>query len=110
MSQSLLYHAFGVREGYEYEKTEYVEGRVEFHLSVKETMLVCPKCGHGRAARRGSRRRRIRTVPIGLKEVVLVAEVVRCQCGKCGHGFEVAPFLPGPTRTTRTGSRTSSAN
>lgn len=30
MSQSLLYHAFGVREGYEYVKTEYVEGRVEF--------------------------------------------------------------------------------
>ena len=49
MSQSLLYHAFGVREGYEYEKTEYVEGRVEFHLSVKETMLVCPECGQVRA-------------------------------------------------------------
>jgi hypothetical protein len=73
MSQSLLYHAFGVREGYEYEKTEYVEGRVEFHLSVKEGMLACPQCGHGRAARRGSRTRRIQTVPIGLKEVVLVA-------------------------------------
>ena len=115
MSQSLLYHAFGVREGYEYEKTEYekteyVEGRVEFHLSVKEAMLVCPKCGQEKAARRGSRTRRIRSVPIGLKEVVLVAEVVRCQCGKCGHGFEVAPFLPEPTRTTPTGSRTSSAS
>ena len=34
MSQSLLYHAFGVREGYEYRKTEYVEVRVEFHLRV----------------------------------------------------------------------------
>jgi transposase len=105
-----MHHAFGVGEGYEYEKTEYVEARVEFHLSVKEEMLEFPECGHERAARRESRTRRIRTVPIGLKEVVLVAEVVRCQCGKCGHGFEVAPFLPEPTRTTRTGSRTSSAS
>ena len=42
MSQSLLYHAFGVREGYEYQKTEYVEGRVEFHLRCKEERLECP--------------------------------------------------------------------
>jgi hypothetical protein len=34
-----LYHAFGVREGYEYVKTEYVEGRVEFHLRCKEVCL-----------------------------------------------------------------------
>jgi predicted nucleic acid-binding protein len=46
MSRSLLYHVFGVREGYEYVKTEYVEGRVEFHLRVKEERLVCPECGH----------------------------------------------------------------
>jgi len=34
MSQSLPCHAFGVREGYEYRSTKYVEGRVEFHLAV----------------------------------------------------------------------------
>ena len=28
------YHAFGVREGYEYRSTKYVEGRVELHLAV----------------------------------------------------------------------------
>ena len=55
MSQSLLYHAFGVREGYEYVKTGYVEGRVEFHLAVKEEKLVCPECGAGPAMRRGRR-------------------------------------------------------
>jgi len=63
MSQSLLYHAFGVRDGYEYVKTEYGEGRVEFHLVVKEQKLVCPKCGAGPAMRRGKRWRRLRTVP-----------------------------------------------
>ena len=123
MSQSLLYHAFGVREGYEYVKTGYVEGRVEFHLAVKEEKLVCPECGAGPAMRRGRRWRRIRGVPIGLKEVVpfrqaqgpelvegLVTEVPRCQCRACGHGFEVSPPLPRPTRTTRMVWRTSSAS
>ena len=91
-------------------KTGYVEGRVEFHLVVKPEKLVCPECGAGPAMRRGRRWRRIRGVPIGLKEVVLVAEVPRCQCRGCGHGFEVSPLLPRPMRTTRMGSRRSSAS
>jgi len=99
MSQSLLYHAFGVREGYEYQKTEYVEGRVEFHLRAKEELLKCPPCGHGPARRRGQRWRRIHTLPIGLREVILVREVPRCQGQKCGQTFDVSPLLPRPTRT-----------
>ena len=109
MSQSLLYHAFGVREGYEYQKTEYVGGRVEFHLRAREELLRCPQCGHEPARRRGSRTRRIRTVPIGLKEVVLVVEVPRCQCQSCGKTFNAAPLLPRPTRTILTRSASSSA-
>ena len=100
MSQSLLYHAFGVREGYEYQKTEYVEGRVEFHIGVKEEFLKCPDCLEGSVARRGRRFRRIRTVPIGLKETVLVAEVVRCRCSQCAKTFDVSPPLPRRTRTS----------
>ncbi len=34
MSQSLLYHAFGVREGYDYVETLYDDGCVRFVLSV----------------------------------------------------------------------------
>jgi hypothetical protein len=52
------------------------------------------------ARRRGSRWWRIRAVPIGLKEVVLVTEVPRCQCQECGKSFDVSPLLPRPTRTT----------
>ena len=99
MNQSLLYHAFGVREGYEYQKTEYVEGRIEFHLRAKEELLKCPDCGHEPVRRRGKRMRRIRTVPIGLKEVVLVTEVPRGQCQECGKTFDVSPLLPRPTLT-----------
>jgi transposase len=109
MSQSLLYHAFGVREGYEYQKTEYVEGRVEFHLRAKEELLKCPDCGHEPARRRGRRWRRLRTVPIGMKEVVLVTEVPRCQCQQCGKTFDVTPLLPSPMPATPTVSRSSSA-
>jgi len=100
MSQSLLYHAFGVREGYEYQKTDYVEGRVEFHLKAKPELLQCPECGQGPVNRRGQRWRRIRTVPIGLKEVVLVVEVPRGQCLQCGRVFTISPLLPQPMRTT----------
>ena len=42
MSQSLLYHAFGVREDYEYRSTKYVEGQVEFHLAVKDQAINLP--------------------------------------------------------------------
>lgn len=100
MSQSLLYHAFGVREGYDYVRTEYHQGCVEFHLAVQSRRLVCPDCQSQEVIRKGKRLRRIRSVPIGLKPVFLVTEVPRCQCCGCGHVFEVAPPLPWPTSTT----------
>ncbi|MBL9179223.1 MAG: hypothetical protein JNM65_14265 [Verrucomicrobiaceae bacterium] len=53
MSQSLPYHTFGVREGYEYRSTKYVEGRVEFHLAVKDAGIPCPHCQGREYWRRG---------------------------------------------------------
>ncbi len=94
MSQSLLYHAFGVREGYEYRRTDYVEGRVEFHLDVREDALRCPRCASTEYGRRGGRYRRVAGMPIGPKPVVLVVEVPRCECRACGDTFEVSPFAP----------------
>jgi transposase len=96
MSQSLLYHAFGVREGYKYRRTEYVEGRVEFHLEPKMEKLRCPHCEGDALWRRGSRQRRFKTLPIGAREVVLVVEVPRCQCQGCQKCFEHLPPLPTP--------------
>ena len=103
MSQSLLYHAFGVREGYDYVRTEYHQGTVEFHLAVTDRLLVCPHCQGREIIRKGQRFRRLQTVPIGLKRVILVTEVPRCQCRQCGRVFEVAPLLPRPTSTTPKG-------
>jgi transposase len=100
VSQSLLYHAFGVREGYDYIRTEYHQGTVEFHLVVASRLMVCPHCQGREIIRKGKRFRRIQTVPIGLKPGFLVTEVPRCECRQCGQVFEVAPPLPQPMSTT----------
>ena len=94
MSQSLLYHAFGVREGYEYVRTEYHDGAVQFHLVAKEDQFVCPECLSRNVIRKGARKRSLQTVPIGLKPVFLVTEVPKCECKDCGAKFELPPLLP----------------
>ena len=99
----MLYHAFGVREGYDYVRTEYHQGTVEFHLAVQSRLLICPHCQGRDLIRKGRRVRRIQTVPIGLKPVFLVTEVPRCQCRQCGQVFEVSPLLPRRMSTTPNG-------
>jgi len=94
MSQSLLYHAFGVRDGYQYVKTLYEDGCIRFVLEPKPEMLVCPDCGSIEISRKGRRFRQLQTVPIGLMPVFLVVEVPKCQCQKCQRRFEVSPPLP----------------
>jgi hypothetical protein len=69
MSQSLLYHAFDVREGYEYWRTEYADGCVRFFLLVKPSLLVCRWCQSREIVRKGRRFRGLQTVSIGLKPV-----------------------------------------
>ena len=95
MSQSLLYHAFGVREGYDYVKTLYEDGCIRFVLEVRPELLVCPDCHRQEVSRKGRRFRELQTVPIGLKPVFLVTEVPKCQCRDCGKTFEVSPLCPG---------------
>ena len=105
MSQSLLYHAFGVREGYQYVRTEYHDGAVQFHLAVKEDQFACPECRSRHVIRKGARERSLQTVPIGLKPVFLVTEVPKCECKDCGAKFELAPLLPPRMCTTPKSSR-----
>ena len=104
-----MYHAFGVREGYDYRRTNYVKGRVEFHLHVKESMFICPSCGSQEVWRRGNRERRLSTVPIGPKPVILVVEVPKCECRSCSETFEVSPPLPTPMCDIPAGSPDTSA-
>ena len=101
----MLYHAFGVREGYDYVRTEYADGCIRFILAVRQELLVCPKCQSAEVSRKGRRFRELQTVPIGLKPVWLVTEVPQCECRACGQRFEVSPPLPRPMSPTRTDSR-----
>jgi transposase len=109
MSQSLLYHAFGVRRGYDYIRTVYERGSIQFVLAVRPELLVCPQCGSSEVSRKGRRFRDLQTVPIGLKPVFLVTEVPKCDCGRCGHRFEVTPPLPRRMPVTRIGWKRSLA-
>ena len=94
MIQSLLNHAFGVRKGYEYWRTEYADGCIRFFLLLKPERLVCPRCHSGEVSRKGRRFRELQTVPIGFKPVFLVTEVPQCECRDCGESFEIHPPLP----------------
>ena len=105
MSQSLLYHAFGVRKGYDYVRTLYEDGCIRFVLATRQELLVCPKCHSAEVNRKGRRFRELQTVPIGLKREWLGTEVPQCQCLAGGQSFEVSPPLPRRMSPTRTGSK-----
>ena len=94
MSQSLLYHAFGVREGYEYVCTKYPHGGIEFTLAVKKELLVCPTCRSEQVVRKGKRYRHIQTVPIGFKPVVLKTEVPPVNAKPVGRPSRSPPLCP----------------
>lgn len=88
-------------------KTLYEDGCIRFVLEAKAELFVCPKCKSADINRKGRRFRELQTVPIGLKPVFLVTEVPNCQCGKCGHRFEISPLLPRRMSRTRGGSKRS---
>ena len=89
MNQSLLYHAFGVRRGYEYVRTVYGAGCIRFVLVARQELLVCSRCNSAEVSRKGRRFRQLQTVPVGFKHVWLASEVPQCQCRACGHHFKV---------------------
>jgi transposase len=82
MSNSLLYHGFGVR-GYQYNRTDYREGAVTFTISQPRESYRCSQCGSKDVIGRGGHDRRFRTLPIGGKPVYLSFWVPRVECRDC---------------------------
>jgi len=74
MSTSLLFHAFGIR-GYQLQKTEYAEGKVDFHIIQDKHNLRCPTCKSAKVICRGKRERTFKSVPIGNRHVLIVLPV-----------------------------------
>ena len=60
MSQSLLYHAFGIPKTYRYVRTEYAQGAIWFTVRPEGEPECCPHCrgkefvGHGQRERQGA--------------------------------------------------------
>lgn len=100
MSQSLLYHAFGIPKTYRYVRTEYERGAVWFSVRPEEEPSACPHCGSGEFVGHGRRERKVRMVPIGLKPVWLKVEVSRYRCEGCGKTWEISPPLSGRMSTS----------
>ena len=82
MSTSLLYHAFGI-VGYKYINTRYENGAVIFKIGHNRFNLKCSCCGSKQVLRRGTTTRRFKSLPIGLKPVLIEIEVQRVFCLAC---------------------------
>ena len=82
MSTSLLYHGFGIR-GYKYVSTRYENGAVNFQIQQDPSQLCCSNCGSRRVIRRGTVKRRFRSVPIGRKPVWICMAIQRVLCLIC---------------------------
>jgi transposase len=83
MTTSLLYHAFGMTTQ-KYLRTEFKSGTVVFYTQTKPDKLRCSHCGSKQVIKRGSKIRDFRTVPIGLKPVLIRAMIQRLTCQDCG--------------------------
>ena len=75
MSQSLLYHAFGIPSTYRYVHSGYRGGAVWFAVRPEVELECCPDCQSREFGGHGKRDRNVRTVPIGLKAVWLREEL-----------------------------------
>jgi transposase len=82
MSTSLLYHGFGIR-GYQYLNTQYKGGEVLFEIEQGKHDLRCSHCGDQNVIRRGTVKRRFRSVPIGTKAVWVILAIQRVWCAAC---------------------------
>ena len=83
MNTSLIYHVFGLRDQMVI-TTDYKYGKVCVKVKTKGDKLRCSKCKSFRVIKSGTKERLFRTIPIGSKEVFLLAVIQRLECKECG--------------------------
>lgn len=83
MSTSLLYQAFGIRGGYEYVRTDYLEGQMMLTIRQKRESLRCSHCGSARVHVKTHEHRTFRGLPIGSRPVWIHLPVARVECQQC---------------------------
>ena len=98
MSTSLLYHCFGIR-GYRFVRCLFTQGRAVIKIRQCRQDLRCAVCGCRRVKQRGSHSRVFRTLPIGLKPVLIEFPIPRVECLQCGTVRRVKVQFADPRRT-----------
>src|SRR5579872_5833184 len=106
MSTSLLYHAFGIRGGYEHVRTEYVEGKVLISIRQRRETLRCSHCGSDDVHLKTHEHRLFRGLPVGSRPVEIHLPVARVECQKCCNSRQVrVPFARERVSYTRSFER-----
>ena len=82
MSTTLLDNMFGIR-GYEYRRTDYLEGAACFAVEQPRERYRCPECGSAAVHAQGHKDRLLRSLPIGGKPTFVVLKVPRVICIRC---------------------------
>jgi len=83
MNTSLLYHAFGIQHQ-NVLKCEYKYGKIAVKIKTKDSKLQCSKCKSYNVIKSGKVERLFRTIPIGKKQVFMLAIIQRLECKECG--------------------------
>jgi transposase len=105
MSNSWLYHGFGIR-GYRYVATQYVYGQIVVRIEPPRESLRCPSCGSAHVHVIERFRRWWRTLPIGSKGVWVEMDVPRVECRNCRRRRRVeVSFAESLRRHTRSFER-----
>ncbi len=100
MNSDIMHSAFGVT------RQECLEMRNEdkqivLKIQTPEEKLCCSCCGSANVTHAGSKLRRFRSVPLGLKPCVLEMPVQRLTCKDCGAtAQEKVDFAKGKRRHT----------
>lgn len=106
MSQSILYHAFGIK-GVTYHRTEFIGNALVFRTEASDRFVPCPKCGLKGSIFKGQKSRWFRMPPIGRKQGLLHVIMHRFQCKECNHlWWPRLSFVEGNARYTRSFAQT----
>lgn len=97
MSNSWLYHAFGVR-GYQYVSTRYEQGEIVVRIDVSRESLRCPTCGSQKVHVNERFLRQWRSVPVGAKPIYIEMNVPKVECQDCGVRRRVEVGFADPKR------------
>lgn len=99
MSTSLLYNMFGIRGGYQYGRTDFIDRAASFTVELPREKYRCPECGSAAVNAQGHKERLLQSLPIGGKPTFVLVKVARVVCFQCEITRQVKVPFADPWRT-----------